>query len=73
MKQGQKHRRKLWSLLGLALVVGGFVPTPLEKIVEYRPTLPELTICLGVYCNGFLILTVLYKVVTTVRRELEPA
>jgi len=63
----------IWIEKGMALVVGGFVPTPLDKVVEYRPTLPELTICAGVYCLGFLILTVLYKIVTSVRERLEPA
>ena len=59
-----------WIDKGLGLVVGGFIPSPLEKITEYAPTMPELLISLGVYAVGFLVLTVLYKIVTGVREEL---
>jgi len=59
-----------WIDKGLGLVVGGFIPSPLEKITEYAPTIPELLISLGVYGVGFLVLTVLYKIVTGVREEL---
>ena len=59
----------LWIDKGLGLIVGGFVPNPFEQIVEYWPTWPEALITLGIWALGFLILTVLYKIVVTVREE----
>ena len=56
---------------GLVLMTRGFVPNPLEKVVEYKPTVPELLITLGVYGVGFLVLTVLYKVAVSVKEEIK--
>jgi Ni/Fe-hydrogenase subunit HybB-like protein len=58
-----------WLDKGMGLVVGGFIPNPFEEVVEYMPTLPELSITVGVWAIGFLILTVLYKVAVTVKEE----
>ena len=58
-----------WIDKGMGLVVGGFIPNPLERIVEYYPTLPEVLITLGVWAIGFLILTVLYKIAITVKEQ----
>jgi Ni/Fe-hydrogenase subunit HybB-like protein len=58
-----------WLDKGMGLVVGGFIPNPFEEVVEYTPTLPELSITIGVWAIGFLILTVLYKVAVTVKEE----
>jgi Ni/Fe-hydrogenase subunit HybB-like protein len=55
---------------GLGLMTGGFVPNPLEHVVEYWPTLPEFLITLGVYSIGALVLTVLYKVAVSVKEEI---
>jgi len=59
----------LWIEKGLGLIVTGFVPSPLEKITRYTPTGPEIAITLGVWALGFLIITVLYKIFISVRRE----
>jgi Ni/Fe-hydrogenase subunit HybB-like protein len=59
----------LWIEKGLTLVVAGFVPTPLEHITEYAPTLPEILIGLGVWSTGFLILTLLYKIAISVKLD----
>ncbi len=59
----------LWIEKGLGLIVTGFVPSPLEKITRYTPTGPEIAITLGVWAVGFLIITVLYKIFISVRRE----
>jgi molybdopterin-containing oxidoreductase family membrane subunit len=56
---------------GLGLMTGGFVPNPLEKVVEYWPTIPEFLITLGVYSIGFLVLTILYKVAVSVKEEIK--
>jgi [DsrC]-trisulfide reductase subunit P len=59
----------LWIEKGISLVVGGFIPSPLEQITEYTPTLPEMSITLGIWGIGALILTLLYKVAVSVRQE----
>lgn len=59
----------LWIEKGIGLVIGGFIPSPLEKVVEYHPTAPELAITAGVWAMGFFILTVLYKVAVDVKEE----
>jgi molybdopterin-containing oxidoreductase family membrane subunit len=59
----------LWIEKGLGLVIGGFIPSPMEHITEYSPTLPEITIAIGVWAIGSLILTVLYKIAITVKEE----
>jgi [DsrC]-trisulfide reductase subunit P len=56
-----------WIDKGMGLVIGGFIPNPFERITEYSPTLPELSITVGVYAIGFLVLTVLYKVAIAVK------
>ena len=54
---------------GLGLMTGGFVPNPLEKVVEYWPTVPEALITLGIWALGFFILTVLYKIAVSIKEE----
>ena len=63
----------IWIEKGMGMVVTGFVPTPMGKVVEYVPTGPEIMITAGVYGIGFLILSVLYRIVTGVREKLELA
>jgi molybdopterin-containing oxidoreductase family membrane subunit len=59
----------LWIEKGLGLVITGFIPSPLETITEYTPTLPEVGITLGIWGMGFLVLTVLYKIAVSVKEE----
>ncbi len=59
----------LWLEKGFGLIIGGFVPNPFEKVFEYWPTAPETIITIGVWATGFLILTILYKIATTVKQE----
>jgi Ni/Fe-hydrogenase subunit HybB-like protein len=61
----------LWIEKGVSLVIGGFIPSPLESITQYTPTLPEISITLGVWSIGFLILIILYRVTLGVREETE--
>ena len=60
-----------WIDKGLGLISAGFVPNPLHHVNEYIPTIPELVISLGIWALGFLILTVLYKIVVSVKEEAE--
>jgi len=57
----------LWIDKGLGLVLGGFVPSPLEYITEYYPSAGEVGITLGVWATGFFILTILYKTAIAVK------
>jgi molybdopterin-containing oxidoreductase family membrane subunit len=57
----------LWIEKGVTLVLTGYIPSPLETITEYSPTLPEITITIGVWALGFLILSLLYKVAISVK------
>lgn len=61
----------LWLDKGIGFVLAGFVPTPLDEIVEYYPTLNEIMITIAVWCTGFFILTVLYKIAIAVEHEVE--
>jgi len=60
-----------WIDKGLGLMTGGFVPNPMEKVTEYWPTVPEALITLGVWAMGFLVLTLLYKVATSIKEEIK--
>jgi molybdopterin-containing oxidoreductase family membrane subunit len=59
-----------WIDKGMGMISGGFVPNPLHEVNEYIPTVPEIIITIGVYATGFLVLTILYKIATTVKEEL---
>jgi molybdopterin-containing oxidoreductase family membrane subunit len=59
----------LWIDKGIGLVIGGFVPSPLEEITAYHPSFQEIMITLGVWATGFFILTVLYKIALGVKEE----
>ena len=60
-----------WIDKGVGLVIGGFIPNPLEHVTEYVATVPEILITLGVWATGFFILSALYKVAVTVKEEQE--
>jgi molybdopterin-containing oxidoreductase family membrane subunit len=59
-----------WIDKGLGLVVGGFIPNPFDAITEYAPTGPELMISLMIYATGLLVLTILWKIAVSVKREI---
>jgi Ni/Fe-hydrogenase subunit HybB-like protein len=61
----------VWIEKGLGLVVAGFIPNPMGHVIEYFPTASESMITVGVYGIGFLVLTGLYKIVITVRDEID--
>jgi molybdopterin-containing oxidoreductase family membrane subunit len=60
----------LWIDKGLGLVIAGFVPNPLHQVVEYSPTFPEIMISIAIYALGLLLVTALYKIALSVRRQL---
>jgi len=61
----------LWIEKGFALIIAGFIPSPMKKIMEYAPSGVEIMITLGVWALGLLILTLLYKIAISVKQELE--
>lgn len=56
-----------WIDKGLGLMVAGFAITPLDQVVDYSPTLPELAISFMVFAVGALVITVLYKIAIGVK------
>lgn len=58
-----------WIDKGFGLVMGGFVPNPLERVTEYFVTPTETMITLGIYAIGVLLVTVFYKIVISVREQ----
>jgi molybdopterin-containing oxidoreductase family membrane subunit len=61
----------MWIDKGLGLIVPGFIPSQTGEVVEYTPTVPEIFIALGVVALGALVLTVLYKITTSVLADIE--
>ena len=61
----------LWIDKGLGMVIAGFVPSPLGKVVHYWPTAPEFMISLAIYAIGLLVLTALYKIALEVRGQIK--
>ncbi len=58
-----------WIDKGFGLVIGGFIPNPFDRVFEYWPTTPEVLISVGVWATGFFVLSVLYKIVVSVKEE----
>jgi molybdopterin-containing oxidoreductase family membrane subunit len=59
-----------WLDKGLGLVIGGFTPNPFHAITPYWPTGKELLVSMMVYAIGALIVTVLFKIATSVKQEM---
>ena len=59
----------IWIDKGVGLVIGGFVPSPLDEIVDYMPTATELSVTLGIWAIGLLVLTVLLKTAISVKMQ----
>ena len=61
----------LWIDKGLCLVIAGFIPNPFERVTRYTPTGIEVMITLGIYSAGAFVLTLFYRIVVSVKREVE--
>ncbi len=53
----------------MGLVIGGFIPNPFEQVTEYWPTTPEVLITIGVWATGFFVMTILFKIATSIKEE----
>jgi Ni/Fe-hydrogenase subunit HybB-like protein len=60
----------LWIDKGVCLVVCGFIPSPFGAVTEYVPTVPEVSITLGIWAAGSLLVTLFYKIALSVRGDL---
>ncbi len=58
-----------WIDKGLGLLIGGFTPNPFKGVTIYTPTITEITVALGVYGVGLLILSLLWKIAVEVKKE----
>jgi len=58
----------IWIEKGPGLVLPGFIPTPLGEILEYRPTLTEIRITVGIWAMGAFLYTVLLKMALAIER-----
>lgn len=58
-----------WIDKGIGLVIGGFIPNMFETVTEYSATGTEISIALGIWAIGALVLTVLYKIAISVKEE----
>lgn len=60
-----------WIDKGMGMMAGGFVPSPLHHYNEYVPTAPELLITVGIWCVGFAVITVLFKIAISIKEEIK--
>lgn len=58
-----------WIDKGLGLLIGGFTPNMYEGITPYMPTGIEITVALGVYAIGALVLSLLWKIALGVKKD----
>jgi molybdopterin-containing oxidoreductase family membrane subunit len=63
----------IWIEKGVGMVVTGFVPNPLGRITDYSPSGVEVAVTVGVYAIGFMMLTLIYKIVVNVRERMQAA
>ena len=63
----------IWIEKGVGMVVTGFVPNPLGHITDYSPSGVEVAVTVGVYAIGFMMLTLIYKIVVNVRERMMAA
>ena len=57
----------IWLDKGAGMMTGGLNPSPLGGTTHYFPSLVEITMGVGLYALGGLILTVLYTIAVAVR------
>ena len=58
-----------WIDKSLGLLIGGFTPTPYETFEIYTPSFWEVSIGLGIFALGALIVSILWKIALDVKKE----
>lgn len=61
----------IWAEKGLILMLAGFNPTPNEEIAKYVPTFQEISITIGVWALGSIILGLLINMAVNVKKSME--
>lgn len=56
----------VWIEKGMALVIPGFLPTPLGEMVAYFPSIVELAVIVGVWSFGLMMFTILVRIAARV-------
>ena len=56
----------IWLEKGLGFVIPGFIPTQLGDFVQYKPTLNEVLITIGVWAAGLLLYTFFVKIAVSI-------
>ena len=59
----------LWIDKGIGLIIGGFIPSPEGEVLEYDPTFTGISVTIGIWAIGLLILTALLKIVVSVKKS----
>ena len=60
-----------WIDKGMGMMAGGFVPSPTHHYNEYVPSAPELMITIGIWCVGFAVITVLFKIAVSIKEDVD--
>ncbi len=58
-----------WIDKGLGLLIGGFAPTPYETYEVYTPTFWEVSVGLGIFAIGALVISILWKIAIEMKKE----
>lgn len=58
----------IWIEKGMGLIIPGFVPSTLDQLVEYQPSLLEWQITAGIWAFGLMVYTVALKIAIPVMR-----
>lgn len=51
----------IWIEKGMGLIVPGLIPSPMDEVVDYIPSLVEIGVTLGVLALGMMVVTLLIK------------
>lgn len=54
---------------GLTFIIGGLSETPFGTIAPYNITVPEILVIVGVFAIGFLIASILFKLIVVVKKD----
>jgi molybdopterin-containing oxidoreductase family membrane subunit len=57
----------IWLDKGMAMIVAGFIPSPLGRFTPYLPTLPELLISAGIYGIGAFLITIFFRIFVIIK------
>jgi molybdopterin-containing oxidoreductase family membrane subunit len=58
----------IWIEKGMGLIIPGFVPSTLDQLVEYQPSLLEWQVTAGIWAFGLMIYTIALKIAIPVMR-----